>query len=70
MTRQKKKNIGSKEVIQIVKNAFKMLSDNLKKNEISDKTSNDLRIMIYQITNIVKSSYGLGYLRPIIYIIQ
>lgn len=65
-----KRNIGSKEVIEIVKKAFKMLSDDLKKNEISDKTSNTLRKMIGQIKHIVKSTYGLEDLNEIVYIIQ
>ena len=48
MTWQKKRNIGSKEVIEIMKNAFKMLFDDLKKNEIPEKTSADLSKMVEQ----------------------
>ena len=54
-----KRNIGSKEVIDIVKNALKMLSDDLKMNEISDKTSQILSGMVESMENIVKSTYGL-----------
>ena len=67
-----KRNIGSKEVIEIMKNAFKMLFDDLKKNEISEKTSADLSEMVEQMNYLVKSIYGLKYedINRIIYITQ
>ena len=67
-----KRNIGSKEVIEIMKNAFKMLSVDLKKNEISEKTSADLSKIVEQMNYLVKSIYGLKYedINRIIYITQ
>ena len=67
-----KRNIGSKGVIEIMKNTFKMLSDDLKKNEISEKTSADLSKMVEQMNYLVKSIYGLKYedINRIIYITQ
>ena len=72
MTWQKKRNIGSKKVIEIMKNAFKMLSVDLKKNEISEKTSADLSKIVEQMNYLVKSIYGLKYedINRIIYITQ
>ena len=69
---EEKRNIGSKKVIEIMKNAFKMLSVDLKKNEISEKTSADLSEMVEQMNYLVKSNYGLKYedINRIIYIIQ
>ena len=67
-----KRNIGSKEVIEIMKNVFKMLFDDLKKNEIPEKTSADLSKMVGQMNYLVKSIYGLKYedINRIIYITQ
>ena len=55
-----------------MKNAFKMLFDDLKKNEISEKTSADLSKMVEQMNYLVKSIYGLKYedINRIIYITQ
>ena len=67
---EEKRNIGSKKVIEITKNAFKMLSVDLKKNEISEKTSADLSKIVEQMNYLVKSIYGLKYedINRIIYI--
>ena len=67
-----KRNIGSKEVIEILKNVFKMLFDDLKMNEIPEKTSAYLSKMVEQMNYLVKSIYGLKYedINRIIYITQ
>ena len=64
--------LGTKEVINNVKNALKMLLDNLEankefnKNEISDY----LETAYYKTESIVKSTYGLDDLNPIVEILS
>ena len=63
--------LGTKEVINNVKNALKMLLDNLEENKEFNKNeiSDYLETTYYKTENIVKSTYGLDDLGPIVEIL-
>ncbi len=64
--------LGTKEVIDNVKNALKMLLDNLEANKEpnKDEISDYLETMYYKTESIVKSTYGLADLGPIVKILS
>ena len=64
--------LGTKEVIDNVKNALKMLLDNLEANKEpnKDEISDYLETTYYKTESIVKSTYGLDDLGPIVKILS